>query len=97
MVRSNWIANVTVSGILASATEATWKVSTDDISNLKHGLVSIFNDSFTKQLLETIQVITCHVIEFRPDGFVPGSIGLGQRICRNYVKKNNTFDTICAS
>jgi hypothetical protein len=55
MVRSNWIANVTVSGILASATEATWKVSTDDISNLKHGLVSIFNDSFTKQLLETIQ------------------------------------------
>jgi hypothetical protein len=46
---------VTVSGILASATEATWKVSTDDISNLKHGLVSIFNDSFTKQLLETIQ------------------------------------------
>ncbi|KAJ3635241.1 hypothetical protein MTP99_008161 [Tenebrio molitor] len=43
------------SSILASATEATWKVSTDDISNLKHGLVSIFNDSFTKQLLETIQ------------------------------------------
>lgn len=42
---------------LASATEATWKVTTDDISNLKHGLVSIFNDSFTKQLLETIQVI----------------------------------------
>ncbi|EFA00605.1 nuclear pore complex protein Nup205 [Tribolium castaneum] len=42
-------------GTLASATEATWKVSTDDISNLKHGLVSIFNDSFTKQLLETIQ------------------------------------------
>ncbi|KAJ3662888.1 hypothetical protein Zmor_007206 [Zophobas morio] len=40
---------------LASATEATWKVSTDDISNLKHGLVSIFNDSFTKQLLESIQ------------------------------------------
>ncbi|KAK9882396.1 hypothetical protein WA026_020918 [Henosepilachna vigintioctopunctata] len=40
---------------LASATEATWKVSTDDISNLKQGLVSIFNDSFTKQLLETLQ------------------------------------------
>lgn len=35
--------------------EATWKVSTDDISNLKQGLVSIFNDSFTKQLLETLQ------------------------------------------
>lgn len=41
---------------LASASEATWKVSTDDISNLKHGLVSIFNDSFTKQLQETLQV-----------------------------------------
>ncbi|XP_045464322.1 nuclear pore complex protein Nup205 [Harmonia axyridis] len=40
---------------LPSATEATWKVSTDDISNLKQGLVSIFNDSFTKQLLETLQ------------------------------------------
>ncbi|KAL3284709.1 hypothetical protein HHI36_018857 [Cryptolaemus montrouzieri] len=39
---------------LASATEATWKVTTDDISNLKQGLVSIFNDSFTKQLLETL-------------------------------------------
>ncbi|CAH1168718.1 unnamed protein product [Phyllotreta striolata] len=40
-------------GTLASASEATWKVSTDTISNLKQGLVSLFNDSFTKQLLET--------------------------------------------
>ncbi|CAH1259504.1 unnamed protein product [Diabrotica balteata] len=40
---------------LASASEATWKVSTDVISSLKHGLVSLFNDSFTKQLLDTAQ------------------------------------------
>ncbi|CAH1170192.1 unnamed protein product [Phaedon cochleariae] len=40
---------------LASSSEATWKVSTDVISNLKQGLVSLFNDSFTKQLLETSQ------------------------------------------
>ncbi|KAK4877381.1 hypothetical protein RN001_009887 [Aquatica leii] len=38
---------------LASASEATWRVSTDDISNLKHGLVSIFNDSFSRQLVAT--------------------------------------------
>ncbi|XP_017786279.1 PREDICTED: nuclear pore complex protein Nup205 [Nicrophorus vespilloides] len=38
---------------LASASEAVWKVSTDDISNLKQGLVSIFNDSFCRQLIET--------------------------------------------
>ncbi|KAJ8957101.1 hypothetical protein NQ318_007316 [Aromia moschata] len=40
---------------LASASEATWKVSTDAISNLKQGLVSLFNDSFSKQLQETAQ------------------------------------------
>ncbi|VEN41265.1 unnamed protein product [Callosobruchus maculatus] len=40
---------------LASATEATWKVSTDTISSLKQGLVSLFNDSFSKQLTETAQ------------------------------------------
>ncbi|KAF2884227.1 hypothetical protein ILUMI_21962 [Ignelater luminosus] len=40
---------------LASASEATWKVSADDISNLKQGLVSIFNDSFSRQLMETAQ------------------------------------------
>ncbi|XP_018577858.1 nuclear pore complex protein Nup205 [Anoplophora glabripennis] len=40
---------------LASASEATWKVSSDIISNLKQGLVSLFNDSFSKQLLETAQ------------------------------------------
>ncbi|RZC40322.1 nuclear pore complex protein Nup205 [Asbolus verrucosus] len=48
-------SSLTTNTTLASASEATWNVSTDDISNLKHGLVSIFNDSFTKQLLETIQ------------------------------------------
>ncbi|KAG5873933.1 hypothetical protein JTB14_014533 [Gonioctena quinquepunctata] len=42
-------------GTLASATEATWKVSTDVLSSLKQGLISLFNDSFTKQLLETAQ------------------------------------------
>ncbi|KAJ8924600.1 hypothetical protein NQ315_000750 [Exocentrus adspersus] len=41
---------------LASASEATWKVSTDALSSLKQGLVSLFNDSFSKQLLETAQV-----------------------------------------
>ncbi|XP_057651912.1 nuclear pore complex protein Nup205 [Diorhabda carinulata] len=40
---------------LASSSEATWKVSTDLISSLKQGLVSLFNDSFTKRLLETAQ------------------------------------------
>lgn len=34
-----------------------WKVSTDDISNLKQGLVSIFTDSFSSQLLNTTEVI----------------------------------------
>lgn len=42
--------------VLASASEATWRVSVDTISNLKQGLVSLFNDSFSKQLLETEQV-----------------------------------------
>lgn len=41
---------------LVSASEAMWKVSTDDISNLKQGLISIFNDSFSRQLIETSQV-----------------------------------------
>lgn len=33
-----------------------WRVTTDDISNLKQGLVSIFNDSFCRRLIETSQV-----------------------------------------
>lgn len=28
----------------------------DEISNLKHGLISIFNENFCKQILETVQV-----------------------------------------
>nr|XP_023028038.1 nuclear pore complex protein Nup205 [Leptinotarsa decemlineata] len=48
-------ASFKIEGTLASSTEATWKVSTDVISSLKHGLISLFNDSFTKQLLETAQ------------------------------------------
>ncbi|KAF7266032.1 hypothetical protein GWI33_020609 [Rhynchophorus ferrugineus] len=44
-----------VDATLPSSTEATWKVSTEVISNLKQGLVSLFNDSFSKQLLETAQ------------------------------------------
>ncbi|CAH0547709.1 unnamed protein product [Brassicogethes aeneus] len=48
-------ANLTADSTLASASEATWKVSTDVISDLKQGLVSLFNDSFSKQLLETAQ------------------------------------------
>ncbi|XP_074042758.1 nuclear pore complex protein Nup205 [Leptinotarsa decemlineata] len=48
-------ASFKMEGTLASSTEATWKVSTDVISSLKHGLISLFNDSFTKQLLETAQ------------------------------------------
>ncbi|CAH0547710.1 unnamed protein product [Brassicogethes aeneus] len=48
-------ANLTADTTLASASEATWKVSTDVISDLKQGLVSLFNDSFSKQLLETAQ------------------------------------------
>lgn len=39
------------------SSEATWKVSGDDINNLKQGLVSIFNDIFSRQLVETTQVI----------------------------------------
>ncbi|KAF5301267.1 hypothetical protein FQR65_LT00967 [Abscondita terminalis] len=49
----NLSGNLDLNVTLASATEATWKVSTDDISNLKHGLVSIFNDSFSRQLVAT--------------------------------------------
>ncbi|KAK5642892.1 hypothetical protein RI129_009059 [Pyrocoelia pectoralis] len=51
---------------LASASEATWKVSTDDISNLKSGLVSVFNDSFSRQLIETTEgrsEINVHFVE----------------------------------
>ncbi|KAF5282238.1 hypothetical protein FQA39_LY17658 [Lamprigera yunnana] len=40
---------------LTSATEATWNVSKDDISSLKHGLVTIFNDSFSQQLVATTE------------------------------------------
>lgn len=40
---------------LASSSEAMWRVTTDDISNLKQGLVSIFNDSFCRRLIETSQ------------------------------------------
>lgn len=40
---------------LASNTEASWKVTTDDLSALKQDLVSIFNDSFCSQLIETTE------------------------------------------
>ncbi|KRT85224.1 hypothetical protein AMK59_793, partial [Oryctes borbonicus] len=46
---------IDVDSTLASASEAMWKVSTDDISNLKQGLVSIFTDSFSSQLLGTME------------------------------------------
>lgn len=36
--------------------ESIWKVSIDVIVSLKSGLISIFNDSFSKQLLEVSQV-----------------------------------------
>lgn len=42
---------------LPSSSEAMWKVSADDISKLKHGLVSVFTDSFSSQLLATTQVL----------------------------------------
>ncbi|CAH1968892.1 unnamed protein product [Acanthoscelides obtectus] len=48
-------ASLTSDPTLASASEATWKVCTETVSNLKQGLVSLFNDSFSKQLLETAQ------------------------------------------
>ncbi|KAB0795840.1 hypothetical protein PPYR_09901 [Photinus pyralis] len=51
---------------LASASEATWKVSTDDLSNLKRGLVSVFNDSFSRQLIETTEgrsEVNIHFVE----------------------------------
>lgn len=35
--------------------DAISKVSTEVISNLRQGLVSLFNDSFSNQLLETSQ------------------------------------------
>nr|XP_022904790.1 nuclear pore complex protein Nup205 [Onthophagus taurus] len=38
---------------LPSSSEVTWRVSADDVSNLKQGLVSIFTDSFSNQLVET--------------------------------------------
>jgi len=44
-----------IDATLPTSSEATWKVSTEVISNLKQGLVSLFNDSFSKQLLETSQ------------------------------------------
>ncbi|XP_060535293.1 nuclear pore complex protein Nup205 [Cylas formicarius] len=47
--------SISVDASLASSLETTWKVSTETISNLKQGLVSLFNDSFSKQLLETAQ------------------------------------------
>ncbi|XP_030766141.1 nuclear pore complex protein Nup205 [Sitophilus oryzae] len=44
-----------IDATLPTSSEVTWKVSTEVISNLKQGLVSLFNDSFSKQLLETAQ------------------------------------------
>ncbi|XP_067003269.1 nuclear pore complex protein Nup205 [Anabrus simplex] len=44
-----------VTGTILSTTETSWKTSADDISQLKQGLVSVFNDTFSKQLLETKQ------------------------------------------
>lgn len=46
-----------ITASIISPSEVTWKVSADDISNLKQGLVSIFNDTFSKKLVETTQVI----------------------------------------
>ncbi|KAI4469467.1 nuclear pore complex protein [Holotrichia oblita] len=53
---SNANTTINVDSTLVSASEAMWKVSTDDISNLKQGLVSIFTDSFSSQLLGTTEV-----------------------------------------
>ncbi|GJQ87127.1 hypothetical protein Trydic_g23975 [Trypoxylus dichotomus] len=47
--------SIDIDATLVSASEAMWKVSTDDISNLKQGLVSIFTDSFSSQLLGTTE------------------------------------------
>ncbi|XP_046996965.1 nuclear pore complex protein Nup205 [Schistocerca americana] len=41
------------SGVLSTLSEMSWQISADDVSNLKQSLVSVFNDSFSKQLIET--------------------------------------------
>lgn len=43
-------------GSLVSAADAAWKVSTDEISNLKQELVSIFNDTFSREVVDTQKV-----------------------------------------
>lgn len=44
------------SGACSPPADATWRIMADDISQLKQGLVSIFNDIFSRKLIETTQV-----------------------------------------
>lgn len=36
--------------------DVTWSVSVEDINHLKQGLLSVFNDTFSKTLISTAQV-----------------------------------------
>ncbi|CAG2065863.1 unnamed protein product [Timema podura] len=44
-----------VSGYATPLTESAWKVTMEDISALKQGLVTVFNDNFSKKLLDIAQ------------------------------------------
>ncbi|XP_055844433.1 nuclear pore complex protein Nup205 [Episyrphus balteatus] len=51
----NKTASFSSDSFVASSAEASWRVSSEDVSYLKKNLISIFNETFSKQLISTAQ------------------------------------------